>query len=169
MTTNNAITDNGFTRKTHNPDGNTSHGVSVCSMAKGARAALFAYARERVIFRRQVYEFGYARVPGLSVYRQELVKLGINADAIPQKDLATWYVLGCARFDKTFVWDWVKQPELPCELPLPAHPDPVLNKYLKYEDFGGAAILPNWIKDPRSEHVGVMLLYRNPNVTPPAA
>ena len=44
-----------------------------------------------------------------------------------------------------------------------AAPDPALSKYLKHRGFGVAAILPDWIEDPASLNVGVMVLYENPD------
>ncbi|PCC73457.1 hypothetical protein SAMN02745121_02814 [Nannocystis exedens] len=160
LTTNAAFTDHGFTRRTHRAAGNSINGMSVCSSMPGAGRALFEVIFEQLRREGRRYYFGFARIPGFAAYCE---RLGTDASGIDRRQLATWYALGCARRVGGLVHDGVaftanlrpREPEAP---------DPVLSKYLKHPGFGIAAVLPDWIEDPASLNVGVMVLYKNPDL-----
>lgn len=69
--------------------------------------------------------------------------------------VARWYVLECAAQYGGGVWPQVRREAL--ELPPPAAPDPVLNKYLKDPGAGVAAVLEGWIEDPASRNCSALV------------
>ncbi|PRQ06960.1 hypothetical protein ENSA7_33840 [Enhygromyxa salina] len=159
LTCNAAFTDRGFTRRTHQAGGNSINGVSVCSSMPGAGRALFEVIFEQLRREGRRYYFGFARIPGFAAYRE---RLGAAASQLDHERLATWYALCCARRVGGLVHDGVAYAGT-VRPPEPEVPDPVLSKYLKHPKFGVAAVLPDWIEDPASLNVGVMVLYENPN------
>lgn len=162
LTTNNAFTDNGFTRSTHKIDGNSINGVTVASAVPGGGRVLFEAIFRQLRESGRRYYFGFARISGFDAYCRSLESRGIDIKTFGVAAVANWYAMECARGVSGKVWGWVTPQRLP--LPSPDRPDPVLSKYLKHDGFGIAAILPNWMKDERSRNVGVMVLFKNPDV-----
>lgn len=160
LTTNDAFTDSGFTRATHRADGNSINGVSVCSVVPGAGRVLFEAIFEKLRETNRHFYFGFSRISGFDRYCHWLNANGYDTASIGIKPLATWYATQCATQVDGKVWGWVPNERL--DLPSP-EPDPVISKYLKHKGFGIAAILVDWLKDPPSRDVGVMVLYKNPN------
>lgn len=164
LTTHNAFTDDGFTRSTHIPNGNSINGVSVCSMMRGAGRVLFEVIFDQLIRQGRRNYFGFSRIEGFHEYCLLLEEQGVDTSSIPAKDLVTWYAYCCAEDAGGFLHDTVDTSGMPRNLPKVAKPDPVLSKYLKHQGFGVAAILPGWMKDPQSHGFGVMVLFKNPNL-----
>lgn len=160
LTNNDAFTDRGFSRRTHRDAGNSINGMSVCSTLPGAGRALFEVIFEQLRREGRRYYFGFARIPGFAAYRE---RLGAEASRVDPKQLATWYAIGCARRVGGLVHDGVVYTG-DLRLPEPEAPDPVLSKMLRHPGFGVAAVLPDWLEDPASLNVCVMVLYENPDV-----
>lgn len=160
LTTNAAFTDDGFSRATHRASGDSINGMSVCSSMPGAGRALFEVIFEQLRREGRRYYFGFARIPGFAAYCE---RLGDEASRIERRQLATWYALACARRVGGLVHEGVADAG-GVRLRDPDVPDPVLCKYLKHSGFGIAAVLPDWIEDPASLNVGVMVLYKNPDL-----
>jgi hypothetical protein len=159
------FTDRGFTRRTHEASGNSISGVSLCSSMRGAGRALFEVMFEQLRREGRRSYFGFARIPGFAAYRERLKSSQADVSRVDLKQLATWYALGCARQVGGLVHEGVSCTES-FRFPAPEAPDPVLSKYMRHRGLGIAAILPDWIEDPESLNVGVMVLYMNPDFAP---
>lgn len=164
LTTHNAFTDDGFTRATHKPDGNSINGVTVCSIVPGAGRVLFQAIFEQLKRQGRRWYFGFSRIAGFDRYCKTLQDAGIDFAGLGERGerkVATWYACECARIAGGLVWPTVTSP-IGLGLPAPEKPDPVLSKYLKHPGFGVAAVMADWMKDPPSRQYGVMVLFKNP-------
>lgn len=164
FTDNDAFTDRGLTLQTHKTSGNSINGVSVCSVMPGAGRVLFEVIFEQLRREGRRYYFGFSRIPGFAAYHERLQSAQLDLSQASLNQLATWYAIGCARQVGGLVHEGVSCPPS-LNLPPPETPDPVLSKYLKHRGLGVAAILPGWINDPASLDVGVMVLYKNPDLS----
>lgn len=162
LTTHDAFTDGAFTRRTHKPDGNSINGVTVASGQSGAGRVLFEVIFRQLVEQKRRYYFGFARIPGFADYYRHAVAAGLP-DECTELDVATGYAFACASCTKGAVWPHVPLPRFG-KLPKPTERDPVLCKYLLHQGFGIAAVLPNWMQDTRSRNMGVMVLYKNPDI-----
>jgi hypothetical protein len=145
------LTDDGYTRRSHRPDGNAVYCVSICSEAPGAGRVLaeqpFRLARASGLR----YVIGLSRLPGLSAYWDSLpadVRSGIDS-------VAAWYAYGVVTAFGGGSWPGF------CPAPLPFPPptdDPVLGKYVRIPGFGVAAVLKGRMRDPESRDYGALVV-----------
>lgn len=155
LTTDSAFTDSAYTRKTHRPDGNSIHVVSVSSIVPGGRRALFdtlirdfqAQSRKLLIL--------FSRMPGFGAYCQRLTEECIDVASLGRARLARWYALECADRGGARVWAQAQREAL--ALPPPSAPDPVLNKYLKDPGAALVATCVDWVEDPASCHCSALV------------
>jgi hypothetical protein len=156
-----AFTDSALTRKTHRPNGNSIHVVTVSSIAPGGRRALFEALLRQLVGQKREFLILFSRIAGLRDYCRVLTEKGFDVDSLGLGRVARWYVAQCAeRFGGAGVWPEVKHESL--ALPLPAAPDPVLNKYLKDRGAEVAAVRTDWIEDPASCNCTALVVIRNP-------
>ena len=161
LTTDAEFTDSALTRKTHRPDGNTIHVVSVSSVVPGGRRALFEALMRQLAAQNRAYLVLFSRLAGLRAYCQLLAGKGIDVDSLGLERVARWYVAQCAlRFGGAHVWPEVKHESL--ALPPPPAADPVLNKYLKDPGAEVAAVRTDWIEDAASCNCTALVAIRNP-------
>jgi hypothetical protein len=161
LTTDAAFTDSALTRKTHRPDGNSIHVVTVSSIVSGGRRALFEALLRQLVVQNRAYLILFSRLSGLRDYCQMLMRKGVDVDSLGLERIAPWYVAQCAAlFGGARLWPGVKHESL--ALPPPAAPDPVLNKYLKDRGAEVAAVLIDWIEDPASCACSALVAIRNP-------
>ncbi len=158
------MTDYGFTRKTHDPNGNSLYGISTTSIKRGAGKCLH---REQYNLTKKwglIYCFGFPRISGFAAYIEELENLGVCGKMTPEfeKEIALWYAIECAKMVNGKIWDICpRQPEL--KLPKPKKPDPVLTIHIKNPGHGLAAVIPNFMKDPQSKNFATLCaLQTNP-------
>jgi len=165
LTTDAAFTDSALTRKTHRPQGNSIHVVTVSSIAPGGRRALFEALLRQLIAQNRAYLILFSRLAGLRDYCRLLTSTGVDVDSLGLGRMAPWYVAQCAAlFGGARLWAGVKHESL--ALPPPAAPDPVLNKYLKDRGAEVAAVLTDWIEDPASCNCSALVAIRNPAGAP---
>lgn len=168
LSTDAAFTDSALTRKTHRPQGNSIHVVTVSSIAPGGRRALFEALLRQLVAQNRAYLLLFSRVAGLSGYCRLLTSQGVDVDSLGLKRVAAWYVAQCATlFGGAPLWPGVKHE--PLELPPPPAPDPVLNKYLKDRGAEVAAVLVDWIEDPASCNCSALVVIRNPDGAQPGS
>ena len=161
LTTDAAFTDSALTRKTHRPQGNSIHVVTVSSIAPGGRRALFEALMRQLVAQNRTYLLLFSRLAGLRDYCRLLTSTGVDVDSLGLRRVALGYVAQCAAlFGGARLWPGVKQESL--ALPPPAAPDPVLNKYLKDRGAEVAAVLVDWIEDPASCNYSALVVIRNP-------
>jgi hypothetical protein len=159
----NEITDFGYTRKTHNPNGNSLYGISVVSVQPGAgrmlNKSIFALTEKL----RKQYYFGFPRLSNFDLYMKELERSSqwYVAQHIPEEVIALWYAIECAKMVGGKIWTGIcyVQPDL--ELPLPKIPDPVLCSHLKSGVFGIVRIIKNFMKDPSSRNYATLCVYKS--------
>jgi hypothetical protein len=165
LTTDAAFTDSALTRKTHRPQGNSIHVVTVSSIAPGGRRALFEALLRQLVAQNRAYLILFSRLAGLRDYCRLLTSTGVDVDSLGLRRVAPWYVAQCAElFGGARLWAGVKHESL--ALPPPAAPDPVLNKYLKDRGAEVAAVLVDWIEDPASCNCSALVVIRNPDDAP---
>ncbi len=163
LTTDAAFTDSALTRKTHRPQGNSIHVVTVSSVAPGGRRALFEALLGQLVAQNRAYLILFSRLAGLRDYCRLLTSIGVDVDSLGLRRVAPWYVAQCAAlFGGARLWPGVKHESL--ALPPPATPDPVLNKYLKDRGAEVAAVLTDWIEDPASCNCSALVAIRNPGI-----
>jgi hypothetical protein len=161
LTTDAAFTDSALTRKTHRPEGNSIHVVTVSSIAPGGRRALFEALMRQLVAQKRAYLILYSRLAGLRDYCRALTEQGVDVESLGLKIVARWYVAQCAAlFGGARLWPGVQRESL--ALPPPGAPDPVLNKYLKDRGAEVAAVLVDWIEDPASCNCSALVVIRNP-------
>jgi hypothetical protein len=161
LTTDAAFTDSALTRKTHRPNGNSIHVVTVSSIVPGGRKALFETLMRQLVAQQREFLLLFSRVSGLRDYCRVLTDEGFDLDSFGMERIARWYVAQCAlQFGGAGVWPEVKLE--PLALPPPGAPDPVLNKYLKDRGAAVAAVRADWIEDPASCNCTALVVIRNP-------
>lgn len=154
-------TDDGFTRKTHDPKGNSIYGYSIGSTMRGAGRKLVNATLTLAKETNKEYYFGFSRISKFSEFMDNLEKSGRLGPISAEKEceLALWYAIECARIDKSIVWeDLVQKPKL--DLPPLAESDPILRKHIKYPGMGVGGIIPGYMQDPKSRDYMVMTLWR---------
>jgi hypothetical protein len=161
LTTDAAFTDSALTRKTHRPDGNSIHVVTVSSIAPGGRRALFEALLCQMTAQNRAFLILFSRLSGLRDYCRMLAEKGVDVDSLGRERIARWYVAQCAaRSGAGRIRAEVKFESLALAPPL--GPDPVLNKYLKDRGASVAAVLPDWIEDPASCNCSALVAIPNP-------
>lgn len=162
LTTYNEFTDHGHTVRTHRWEGNTIHGMSAVAVAPQGVYQIFKVIEQQMTEQKRKYIITGARIPGFDAFWKQAVKNGALASDVSKMAAAQSYVGQCVRLFGGFLWE--SFPKDVVDLPKPVRPDPVMNKWLKHEGFGVAAVLPNWMDDPRSHDFGVLMVLRNPHV-----
>ena len=164
LTTDAEFTDSAFTRKTHRPDGNSIHVVTVSSVVQGGRRALFEALNRQLVAQGRDYLILFSRIAGFDGYCRKLAERGtLDVNSPTLERIARWYVVQCATQYGGRVWPEVTREDL--SLPPPSAPDPVLNKYLKDPGAAVATVLKDWIEDPASCKFGVLVAAANPRVS----
>src|ERR1700733_13666999 len=92
LTTDAAFTDSALTRKTHRPEGNSIHVVTVSSIAPCGRRALFAALMRQLVAQKRAYLILFSRLAGLRDYCLMLAEKGVDVDALGLQRVASWYV-----------------------------------------------------------------------------
>ena len=148
----NDVTDEGYTRRTHNPKGSHHFGLTICSIHKGAGAPLLQGLIEFSTHKNRPL-LGVSRLPGLSDYLNcEAVRnSGINQDVLVQH-----YVLQTANKSGGRVRDRLSEGYKPNLCPDISKADPVLRYYIETDKFTLYQILPNFWKDPKSADFAVL-------------
>jgi hypothetical protein len=160
LTTDAAFTDAALTRKTHRPDGNSIHVVTVSSIVPGGRRALFAALLRQMSAQKRSCLLLFSRLAGLSHYFRMLEEQGIDVAAIGREHVVREYVTRCASWNGgARIWPAL-QAACPM-LPTPTAADPVLNKYLKDPGAVIAATLLDWIEDPASCNCSALVIVPN--------
>lgn len=160
LTTDAAFTDSALTRKTHRPDGNSIHVVTVSSIAPGGRRVLFEALLSQMTAQNRAFLILFSRLSGLRDYCRMLAEKGVDVDSLGRERIARWYVAQCAaRSGAGRISAEVKFESLALAPPL--GPDPVLNKYLKDRGASVAAVLPDWIEDPASCNCSALVAIPN--------
>ena len=164
LTTHDEVTDCGYTRSTHRPDGNSLYGLAIASIAPGAGRALLGHMLDLTRRLGKTYFLGSARIAGFDNYMKTLEDGGHPVlGAASEAEIALWYAHACAEMTRSKVWPTMpRKPAL--ALPTPAGPDPVLNKHIAFSGYGMASLLPKYMRDPQSRHYGVCVVYRNPEI-----
>lgn len=162
LTTYNDFTDGGYTAKTHRGGGNTIHGVTAVAVMEGAVHTIVKVTECRMVRDHKKYHISGARIPGFDSYLKELESRNVDMSPFADHQIAEWYVACCVRDFGGFLWP--SFPTVDLDLPAPQQPDKVLNKWMRHEGFGVAAVLPNWMQDPKSREFGALILMKNPNL-----
>ncbi len=158
------VTDHGYTRKTHNPSGDSLYGMSVVSIQPGAGKVLIQAFYQLVIDLRKKCSFSFPRISGFDAYCRQLEETGVLPFPIPQDleaDVALWYAVECAKLAGEKVWDVCSVPPL-FSLPKPIAPDPVLNWHLRHwhlpaSRLGIVKVLHNFMPDRQSRNYTVFI------------
>lgn len=158
MKTFNLVTDNGFSRATHRPNGSHHFGVTLCSIRKGAGRVVLQ-ALINYIFTTGKPLLGVSRIPGFDVYLKTATKAeGIESITQETKDaIALHYIYECATKTNGRI-STIFTPPPQSDLPA-ATPDPTLAMYLKHPRCLMYALLPNFLKDPQSQDYNVLFGY----------
>jgi len=153
-----SVTDGGFTRKSHIPLGNAMHGVTICSMRRGAGKALFNEAFRMAKDLEKGWYVGFTRIPGFdkTLKRLEASHQELSRN-LSSEHLAAWYVLENARLAKSGVWQTFPR-VVQSTLPRLTTPDPALGKQLKFSGFKLAGILSNCMLDPQSRNFAALMI-----------
>lgn len=148
----NEITDRGFTRQTHCPNGNYHFGLTICSVHKGAGAPLL---QSLINFSTRVKRplIGVSRLPGLAAY--------LNSDAAKKSGanihtLAWHYVMQTATLEKARILPALSDRYNPNLCPPIQKSDPVLRYYIATDVFTLYQILPEFWYDPKSADFSVL-------------
>ncbi len=157
------VNDRGYTRASHQRDGNYHLGVNIGSAVPGA-GKLLVEALVELGQNVQKPLLGMSRISGLKSYVHQLVQTGIvdaGTAAVAKHAIALYYVLECAKLASGFVRlmpqsAGLSHVGLP-SLPKPSTPDPVLCKYLRNKHFAIWALLPDFIEDPASLNYAVLI------------
>ncbi len=159
LATFNDLTDNGFSRHVHDPNGNCHFGITICSVDRGSGHVLlqacvdFAYSRHKPLH-------GVSRIPGFSDYFNQAVVSGFRPEQ--EKQLALSYVWECVKMVNGCAAPTLPaKPELP-NLPTLAEPDLILRKYLHNPHIVILAVLPNFLHDPQSRDFSILLRCKHP-------
>lgn len=155
-------TDDGFTRRSHRPDGNCVLCVTACSIESGANRAVTEHVYDLGWKLGMKYTLSQSRMPGFDAYLRDLESRRIDIPAGVSPDaLALWYVLQTVIMVNGAIWPCLAdRPDLP--LPAPPGPDPVLSKHFKYPGAGLAALLPRYMRDPQSRDYAALLVSEYP-------
>lgn len=140
------ITDHGFSRRTHRPDGNSHFGITICSLSPGAGREII---RENLVFTRKTGRpmLGVSRLPDFCRY-MSAVKGEISPKA--RSTLALHYGIECAKMVQGRIHPQLLAEYSQGEYPPVSAPDSVLRKYLKNKEFMLLTLLPDFWQDPKS-------------------
>lgn len=156
FTTFDAAADGGFTRATHRPDGNSLHGVSMCSVLPGAGRLLFRRAFAQAERTGKAYYFGFTRMSGLAAFVGKVASAA-SPQGVGLDGLAMWYARENARMVGGKVWPTAGTPPS-LTLPPLTLPDRVLGRQLRIAGYGLARILPGCMPDPESLDFAALLV-----------
>jgi len=157
-------TDHGYTKKSHRPDGNSVHSISLCSTESGAGRALIAGVFDLMRRLGKKYTVSQTRLAGFDAYLNSLDAAGVKIpDGASLDEVALWYALETARLVNGKIWPCLtRRPDL--GLPPLNRPDPVAGKQLKNVGSGLVALLPGYMPDPQSRGYAVLLAKDNPDI-----
>ena len=151
------MTDDGWTRASHRPDGPCLHVVNLASVDRGAGFVLSAASM--LLGRRQGRKLviTLARMPGFDGYMKRLEADGHWPAACARlEDAAVGYALETVRLTNARIWPCMTQ--APAALPPPAVPDPVIRKQLGFKGTGLAAVRQDFMNDPQSRDCAAILM-----------
>jgi len=158
------LTDNGYSKNTHKPNGNTFCMITLDSISPGVGLILIKNLGKHITSRGKPYAIGTSRITGFDAYLEKIHNLGIINRNLLDKDaefkIALWYSAQTVKrtrgtFDATC-------PLIPAlDLPEPEKSDPILGFYTG-NGLSMYDIYPNFIKDKQSSDFSVIVVYRNP-------
>lgn len=166
MTTYNDHTDNGYTRRTHNPQGRDLHTVSLLSDARGAGRAMTNYLFDHLKRHNKRSMLAASRIAGFDAYAKQIeAQRGATLSKTELMNVAIWYSRETARLiGGNIRANFPSYDGLP--LPRLTQPDPILGSYLRYDQgYALSALLSDWMKDPPSRYMGALVIYKNPHHT----
>lgn len=159
----NAATDDGYTRRTHVPNGNCTMCVTVCSVLPGAARTLYAALFKELSVGDSEYYLAFSRISGFDQYCRALEAAGAYPSDVEPLTLATWYAQSCVDLVGGNMWAMFPKVHLD-GVPKPTVRDPVLTSHVRHPGYGAAGMRAKWMKDPQSREFAVMVLYQNPHV-----
>ena len=159
----NQVTDDGYTRKSHDPAGKTIFGLTLDSIDPGAGLVIGVFLINYFIRHNFQYIMGTSRVPGFAGYLEGVKKNNCFAEISSEleAEIALWYALESAIMVKGKISSTMP-PKPNLSLPPLEKPDPLLAYYLAIPGSGLYAFLPDFIHDPPSRDFAFLTLIENP-------
>jgi len=153
------ITDHGFTRKTHDPSGNSCQCISGAAVAPGSGRALLKESVQRQSGRGIRYYFTFTRMANFDAWVRKYVHSDECADAVQatEQEMAVWYALENGRMTRGMVWPEVQNLNLP-QLPRLKKLDSSLGPQLMVHGLGLLDVLPGCMTDPMSRNYAALLV-----------
>ncbi len=158
------LTDCGYSKNTHKPNGNTFCMITLDSISPGVGLILIKNLGKHITSRGKPYAIGTSRITGFDAYLEKIHNLGIinrnSLDKDAEFKIALWYAAQTVKrtrgtFDATC-------PPIPAlDLPEPEKSDPILGFYTG-NGLSMYTIYPNFLKDTQSCDFSVIVVYRNP-------
>jgi len=156
----NLTTDNGYTIKTNDPDGDCFYVVSACSTNLGAGFLLVSTGQKMTITQKLKCAVAFCRISGFADYFEAVKSLNKLGEIHPsvENDIVLWYAIENARSVNGRV-DGLIPPDIQLELPSLGKVDPVLGKVLRYPGVSLAGISSGYIIDPLSRDFGAFVIF----------
>ncbi len=158
------LTDHGYSRSTHKPNGNSFCMITLDSLSPGVGLTLIKNLGKHITSRGKPYAVGTSRISGFAAYLEKIHNLGIINKNLLDKDaevkIALWYAAQTVKrtrgtFDSTC-------PPIPnIDLPAPGKSDPVLGFYTG-NGLSMHSVFPDFLEDAQSRNFSVIVVYRSP-------
>ncbi|MCX6782014.1 MAG: hypothetical protein NTW66_02780 [Candidatus Magasanikbacteria bacterium] len=158
------LTDHGYSRATHKPDGNTFCMITLDSLSPGVGLTLIKNLGKHITSRGKPYAVGTSRISGFSAYLEKIHNLGIINKDLLDKDavmkIALWYAAQTVKRTRgTLDSTCPRIPEL--DLPAPGKSDPILGFYTG-NGLSMHSVYPDFLEDAQSRNFSVIVVYRSP-------
>jgi len=151
----NLATDNGFTRKTHDPKGDSIWGLTALSTVPGGFFKLVEANYDLAKKLNLKYGFAFARMPGFNAYCSQFEHSG----AIDVNIAAICYVAGMVRglggeLDSKLEHIADSNPQYPA----PTHKDKVMVGHLSFPGVKIIGVVQDFMQDPQSRNYAAIIL-----------